>query len=152
MQVKVVSATVLAAVLALATGCGSSSSSSDTFKKSYQSITTQLQQTSAAIGSAIQGAPSKTDAQIHSTFQALATRWQNQLSQLSALKPPSDLAAKFNTLTSAAGRVESDLSAIVAAAAIHSKTNAEQAAASLVNDAVATRSADAPIRQKLGLK
>ncbi len=152
MHGRVVSGAALVAALALATGCGSSSSSSDSFKKSYQSITSQLQQTSAAIGSAIQSASSKTDAQIHSTFQDLATRWQNQLSQLSALKPPSDLAAKFNTLTSAAGRVESDLTAIVAAAAIHSKTNAEQASASLVNDAVATRSADAPIRQKLGLK
>lgn len=51
-----------------------------------------------------------------------------------------------------AKRVESDLTAIVAAADTHSQSAGEQAGASLVTDATALKSAAAVIRQKLGIK
>ena len=94
----------------LLAGCGGSSSSSldqtANFKTSYESVANQLKQNSQAIGTAIQHAPKQTDAQIGATFHNLASRWQNQLSQLQTLKPPSNLAASFNTVTGAASRVE----------------------------------------------
>ncbi len=144
----------LVAVLVLLTGCGggSSSNQTDTFKSGYKTAIAQLKQTSSAIGSAINQAQNQTDGEVLVAFRALAGKWQTGLSQLETLKPPSKQAADFNTLTAAATRVETDLNAIVSAAATHSKTAAEQAGASIVTDIVAARSADATIRQSLGIK
>jgi hypothetical protein len=94
------SGAALLVTLALLTGCGGSSSSSTSdqtanFKASYEAVANQLKQSSQAIGMAIQQAPKQTDAQIGATFHNLATRWQNQLSHLQTLKPPSNLAASF---------------------------------------------------------
>jgi hypothetical protein len=105
-----------------------------------------------AIGTAIQQAPKQTDAQIGAAFHNLASRWQNQLSQLQTLKPPSNLAATFNTVTGAASRVEADLTAIVAAAATHSSSAAKQASASLVTDILSAKAASTTITNKLGAK
>jgi hypothetical protein len=154
-QVRFMARGAFVATLVLA-GCGGSSSSSSDqtakFKTSYGSVATQLRQVSQSIGMAVQGASSQTDAQIGATFHDLATRWQNQLSQLETLKPPSNLAATFNTLTSAASRAEADLNAIVAAAETHSKSAAEQASASLVTDILSAKSASTTITQKLGIQ
>lgn len=154
MQRRFMTAGVVAAAVMVLPGCGGSSSSNQTatFKTSFQSAVNQLRDTSQAIGTAIKQAPSQTDAQIATAFQQLATRWQNHLSQLETLKPPSNLAAVFNTLTAGATRAESDLNAIVAAARTHSSSAAEQASASLVSDILAAKSASTTITNKLGIK
>jgi hypothetical protein len=85
-------------------------------------------------------------------FHNLATRFQAQLSQLETLKPPASVQADWNSVISAGQRLVSDLDAIVAAAATHNRSAAEQAGASLANDANALRSSVAPIKAKLGLK
>lgn len=143
----------LAATVML-TGCGGSSSSDQTskFKTDYEAVATQLQQSGRAIGTAIQQAPGKSDAQIYTTFHGLASRWQGQISRLQTLKPPSKVAADFNTITSAAARVESDLNAVVDAAATHSQAAGAQGGAAIVTDFLAVRSADAVLRRKLGIK
>lgn len=143
---------VLAVALAIA-ACGGSSSSghSASFKTGYASARSQLRQSSQAIGVAIQRAGSQSDGQIRSTFGGLASRWQTELSQLETLKPPSSVSAEFNTLTGAASRVESDLNAVISAAATHSYSAAQQAGASMVQDITTARQADAAISQKLRL-
>jgi len=143
--------------LVLLAGCGGSSSSSSsdptaTFKTGFDSVAGQLKQSSQAIGTAIQQAPSRTDAQIAAAFHNLASRWQNQISQLQTLKPPSNLAVTFNTLTGAASRVEADRTAIVAAAATHSSTAAKEASSSLVTDILSAKSASTTITTTLGTK
>jgi hypothetical protein len=144
----------LVATLALLSGCGGSSSSDQTakFKTGYSSARNELKKTSDAIGTAITKSPSQTDAQIGTTFRALATQWQSELSTLQTLKPPSNLAADLNTVTGAVTRVEADLTAIVAAAATHSESAAEQAGASIVTDITAAESADTTLKNKLGIK
>ncbi len=146
--------TAIAVTGAIAAGCGSSSSSSHTttanFSASYASIANQLKQVSHSIGVAIQQAPSHTDAQLGALFHQLATKWQSKLSQLETLKPPPGQAANFNTLTNAVTRAESDLTAIVSAAETHSKSAAEQAAASLVTDIETAKSANTSITSKSG--
>jgi hypothetical protein len=155
----------LAVGLATLGGCGGGSSSSthsttqssthtsdtSTFASGYQAATIQLQQTSAAIGAAIQSASSKSNAQLSEEFRDLAGRWQTAQSNLETLTPPAGLASQFNTLKDAVARVEADLNAIVAAVVTNNKAAAEQASASLVTDVEAARTADAPIRQQLGL-
>jgi hypothetical protein len=149
----------MAAALSLATitlaSCGGSSSSSDQtakFKAAYKTVTGQLRTTSQAVGAEIQKASSQTDAQIYSAFRGFASSWQMELSQLETLKPPASVAATFNSLTAAASRAVADLNAIAAAAATHSKTAAEQAAASLVSDVQSAKTANTAIRSKLGIK
>jgi hypothetical protein len=144
----------LAIVLVMLLGCGGSSSSDQAakFKTSFSPAVNQFRDISRGIGTAIQQAPSQTDAQIAATFHNLAARWQARLSQLQTLKPPASLAAPFNTLTGAASRVEADLTAIVAAAETHSGAAAKQASASLVTDILTAKSASTTITTKLGIK
>jgi hypothetical protein len=145
------SAMALLAVLASLGGCGGSSSNDQAakFKTSYESARNHLRGLSQAIGTEIQKAPSQSDRQILTAFRSLAGRWQTQLSQLEALKPPGSVSVDFNTLTGAASRVESDLNAVVSAAATHSYSAAQQAGASIVSDVTAARRADATIAHKL---
>jgi hypothetical protein len=144
----------LAATLVLLAGCGGSSSSDQTakFKTGINPVVTQMGQIAMDTGRTIQRAGSQTDAQLGTAFHDLATRWQTQLSQLQTLKPPSNLAVAFNTLSSAAARVEADLTAIVAAAQTHSKSAATQASASVVTDILSAKSASTTITTKLGIK
>ena len=139
--------------LALA-GCGGSSSSSQTanFGTSFSSTANQLKATSHEIGVAIERAPSRTDAQLASTFSALAARWQNQVNRLKALQPPSSVSTAFNRLKSSATRVEADLNAIAAAAETHNASAAKQATASLVTDILSAKSASTTITNTVGAK
>ena len=151
MQGAVKSGAAILATIVLLAGCGGRSSSSTTsFKTSYESVANQFKRTSQAIGTAIQQAPSKTDAQIGAAFQDLASRWQTALSQLQTLKPPSNLATTFNALRSAASRVKADLNAIVAAATNHDAAAAKQASNNLVTDILTAKSASTTITNKLG--
>lgn len=137
---------------ALAACGGSSSNPSSSFKSGYESTANQLKQVSIDIGKEIQQAPKQTDAEVSDAFRGLATRWRNHLSQLQTLKPPSNLAAEFNTVIRAASRAEADLNGIVAAARTHSASAAEQAAATLVGDVAAAKSASIAITDRLGSK
>jgi hypothetical protein len=137
-----------------ACGSGSSSPSNQTatFKSGLAPVLNQFKLSSQAIGMAIQGAPSQTDAQIASTFKGLAGTWQSHVSTLETLKPPANLATEFNTLTSAAAAAESDLNAIVAASLTHSASAAKQASATLVTDILNAKSAATTLTNKLGIK
>lgn len=154
MQRHLKSRGALAATAVLLSGCGGSSTSDQeaNFKTRISPVVNQFRDISHGIGSAIQQAPSHTDAQIAVAFHTLASRWQNTLSQLETLKPPSNLAVTFNTLTGAGSRVEADLTAIVAAARTHSSAAAEQASAGLVSDILSAKSASTTITNKLGIK
>lgn len=141
----------------LIAACGGSSSSTQTdtfqaFKSGYEQLRGPLNQTGDAIGAEIQHAPGQTDAQVKTAVQRLTNRFQSQVSQLETLKPPPNLAAKWNSVIDSAKRIESDLTAVVAAAATHSPSAAEQAGASLVADAQDLQSAAATIKAKLGIK
>ena len=144
----------LVGALLVITACGGGSSSDPTakFKTSFSSVVNQLKQTSQAIGVAIEKASSQTDAELASTFRTLAQRWQGQVSRLVTLKAPSGLSTSFNTLSAAAARTETDLTAIAAAAETHSASAAKQASATLVTDILSAKSASTTITSKLGIK
>jgi hypothetical protein len=124
----------VAGTLVLLAGCGSSSSSSTnqtaTFEAAYKAAVDPLEQLPEEIGTTVQGATSKTDAQLGAAFRQFASRWQTRPTQLASLKPPANVASAFSTVNAAATRVESDLKAIVAAAAARSSSAAQQAAQS----------------------
>ena len=148
---RAVSVASVLATVALLFGCGSSDTTSQ-FKSGYNALRGPLNQTGQEIAAAINQAPKQTDAQVEQTFRSIAERFQSQVSKLQTLKPPSNVAADWNSVVSAATRMETDLNAIAAAAATHSASAAKQAGASLVQDAQSLTAAAAPVKSKLGLK
>lgn len=143
----------VAVVCALATGCGGSSNDvTAKFKAGYDQLRGPLNQTGAALGAEVQRAPKQTDAQVGAAFRGIASRFQGQLSRLETLKPPTSVQADWNSVIAAAQRLEGDLTDIVAAAATHSSSAAEQAGAKLATDSQALLAAIKPVKQKLGLK
>jgi hypothetical protein len=144
----------LAATSALLSACGGSSSSDQTanFKTSFTPVVHQLKSTSQAIGRAVEGAGSQTDAQIATTFGDLANRWQTQVNALQPLKPPASVGTAFTTLKRAATRAEADLNGIVSAAHTHSAPAARRASANMVIDIAAAKSAATTVTDKLGIK
>ncbi len=148
-SVSVISTLAAVAVLC---GCGSSSDTTAKFKSGYNSLRGPLNQTGTQIATEIEQASKQTDAQVEQAFRGLAQRFQGQLSQLQTLKPPSSVAAEWNSVLAAASRLEADLNAIAAAAATHSAAAAKQAGASLVQDSQALQTATQPVKTKLGLK
>jgi hypothetical protein len=135
-------------------GCGGSSSSDQTaaFKSSFSSAANQFRTTSQAIGTAIEQAPSRTDAQLAAEFRDLAQRWQGDLTRLEALKAPASVAGPFNTMSAAATRAEADLKAIAAAVQGHNTATTQQGSTRLVADILAAKSASTTITNKLGTK
>ena len=151
----IITTSVLIAALLAACGGNSSATHADAtqrFKTGYEHFRGPLDQTGTAIGAELQRAPTQTDAQLAATFRQLASRFQSQLSELETLKPPPSLAADWNSVLDSAHRIESDLTAVVAAAATNSQSAGEQAGAALVTDAEALKSAAATVKQKLGIK
>jgi hypothetical protein len=150
--------TALVAAFLLPAACGSSSPSTTTssqtasFKARYSSAISQFKRTSKAIGNAITKAPTQTNGQIATTFKDLAGQWQGDVSKLETLTPPASVATRFNTLTAAATRAESDLNAIVAAAETNSASAAKQASATLVTDVLDAKTASQRIGKALGIK
>lgn len=142
------------AITGLAAGCGGSSKPDQTarFKSGFVPAVDQLRNISHGIGTEIEHASGQTDGQLATVFRGFAASWQGQLSKLQTLTPPANLATSFNTLTGAAGRVESDLTAVVSAAQTNSGSAAKQATASLVADILAAKSASTTITNKLGVK
>jgi hypothetical protein len=155
--------------LALLSGCGGSSKSpthtqsqaattaqpatntASAFKSNYQAATLQLETASKASGAAIEQAPHHTDGELAQQFHGFAVEWQTASSALEAATPPASLTVQFNTLKDSVSRAEADLNSIVSAASTSNKAAAEQAAATLLTDITAARSAAAPIQHQLGI-
>jgi hypothetical protein len=135
-------------------GCGGSSSSNSAqdFKPKFTAAVDQFKSVSGSIGSEIQKSASQTDAEIGTAFKQLADQWKKPLAKLTALTAPKSMQSDFTTLSTNATHVESDLKAVAAAAAAHSKTDATQAATSLVKDILAAKAASERLTTQLGVK
>jgi hypothetical protein len=157
MRVFVIRGGALAVAALIAAGCGSNSSGSgttaeqSTFRSDFGLVTNQFKQTSHGIGLAIEHASSQSDAQLTSTFSALAVQWQDDLSKLKGLTPPPSVVGPYQTLSGAAIRTEADLNAIVAAAKAHDGAAAKQASEHLLRDILQAKSAARAIDTKLGI-
>ena len=157
MRTFAIKGVALAAAMMLASGCGSSSSGSgttaqlSTVRSDFRLVFNQFKHTSHAIGLAIKGASSQTDAQIASTFTGLAAQWQSDVAKLKSLHPPPSVAGPYQALSAAADRTEADLKTIVLAARNHSGSEAKQASARLVTDILQAKSSAQTISTKLGI-
>lgn len=157
MQAHLARVTAVAGVVLAVSACGGGSSGSSTtgqpstFRADFARTVGHFKQTAHAIGVAIQGASSQTDAQLVSTFRGLAAAWQSDLNRLKPLTPPGAVAEQFATLTGSATRAEGDLQAVVAAAQTHNASAAKQATMRLVIDILAAKGASLEIEHRLGI-
>lgn len=132
-------ATAVVAALALAAaGCGSSSDDKpDTdaaFKTGYTAQSATIKTVGIAIGEAIDGAKDQTDAQLVTTFSALAGKTHDLVDGIGGLTPPDTATADLKTLERALTKAAADLDAIVTAARAGDAASAEKASAALVVD------------------
>jgi hypothetical protein len=148
---RAVSGVCVVAVVTALSSCGGSDATAR-FKSGYNAVRGQLNQTGQAIAQEISQASKQTDAEVSANFRSLAARFQSQLTELKALKPPSSVSAQWKHVTDAATKLDSDLGAIATAAGAHNSSATQQAAASLAANASALQQSIAPIKQKLGLK
>jgi hypothetical protein len=146
---KLVSATVLCLAIA---GCGGSDHTTVAFKSGYEQASQPIETTGADIAQALKDASHQTDARIASAFGDLANRFDGELIQLEALKPPASVSSAFVKLTAAANRLDTDLRAISVGASHHEASAAKAGLQAIIADGGAMNSAAATVRQELGIK
>ncbi len=158
-RARVISArTVCALAMAasiLVAGCGSGKSSSSIsrvdFKTGFATSHREFSELVTEIAKDITGAGSKTDAQLAKEFHALATRADQQASQLAALTVPSTYAKQMTTMVAGFHALKGDLSTISGAATKDSAQGAETATRALLTDAAKIKTADTSLSKDLGL-
>jgi hypothetical protein len=151
---RLVCALAVAACVAVA-GCGSGQSSSSTsrvdFKTGFAASHKAFAVLVAEVAKDITGAGSKSDAQLAKEFRGLATRADQQASQLAALTAPSKYAKRMTTMVASFHALKSDLSTISSAATKDSAQGAETATRALLTDAAKIKTADTSVSKDLGL-
>jgi hypothetical protein len=148
-------AAVMAVSLAAA-GCGSSKSSSSTsshvdFKTGFAAGQKEFRKLGTDIAQDITGAGNKTDAELATEFGALATRADQQASQLGALQAPAKYTQRMTSLVSGFHLIKTDLAKIATAAKTHNASGAEKATRALLTDAAEIKAADTSLSKDLGL-
>jgi hypothetical protein len=151
---KFVCAVTMAASVAAA-GCGSSKSSSSTshvdFKTGFATSQKTFRTLGTDIAKDITGAGTKTDAELAKQFRGLATRANQQASQLAALTTPARYTKRVTTLVAGFHALKADLSKISTAATKHDASSAAAATRALLTDAAKIKTADTSLSKDLGL-
>jgi hypothetical protein len=115
------------------------------FKTAITPVLNEFKSASQATGAAIQNARSQNDAQLATTFQQLAAKWNSALTHLKTLQPPPRFTAAYNRLTSQVSKVTGDLMAIASAAQSHNGAAAKTGANALVNDILSAKATSTTI-------
>lgn len=136
----------------LLAGCGGGSDDDAKFKKDYRAVNDQLLQLGETVGRALQAAPQTTDAQLAGEFSGFATQLDEVGKRIDELKPPSDLRAKVDGLSTAVEALSKDLKDIAHAANVHDTTKAREATQALIRDSRAARDARRALAKKTGAK
>ena len=151
---RLVCALAVAASLAV-TGCGSGKSSSSIsrvdFKTGFAANHKEFGVLVTAIAKDLTGAASRTDAQLAKEFGGLATRADQEASQLADLTAPSKYSKRMSTLVTGFHALKADLSTISSAATKHNAQSAETATRELLTDAAKIKTADTSLSEDLGL-
>ncbi len=134
-----------------ATTSTSASTGAADFKPGFAASRATFKKLGADLGSDVQHANTKTDAQIATEFAALATRARQQAAGLAQLTPPTRYQAPIAALVSGFKAVAADLSAISEAGVSHSAKAAETATRKLLADAAKVKAADTSVSKGLGL-
>jgi hypothetical protein len=131
------------------------------FVTHYNSLVPESGQIDLAIQPVFRNARTQSDRQFAPTLRRLSRRLQSEVGKLAMLIAPRNLSVDLDRLKTAATRVESDVGALVAAAAAHrGRAVLSPLFLTLAQDSAASRSASkalqtaiaGAINQKLGIK
>lgn len=151
---RLVCALAVAVSLAV-TGCGSGKSSSSIsqvdFKTGFAANHKAFGVLATEIAKDLTRAASRTDAQLATEFGGLATRADQEASQLAHLTAPSKYAKRMGALVTGFHALKTDLSTISTAATKHNAQSAETATRALLTDAAKIKTADTSLSKDLGL-
>jgi outer membrane murein-binding lipoprotein Lpp len=145
---------ILPALLAgaLLAGCGGGSDDKDRFSAEYKPVNDQLLQLGSTVSAALQKAPQTTDPMLAGEFSGFAAQLDEIKGRLDGLKPPADLRAKVDALSTAVARLATDLRDIAHAATVHDTTRARDATKALVRDSQAAGDARRALARKTGAR
>lgn len=148
--IRAIFAVLLAA--GLLAGCGGGSGDSGGFDKEYKAVNEQLLQLGDTVGQALQNAPQTTDAMLAGEFSGFAGQLDQVRRRIDALRPPGDLKAQVDALSTAVATLSKDLRDISHAATVHDTTGAREATQALVRDSRAARDARRALAKKTGAR
>lgn len=126
-------AALLALAAVTAVGCGGGDDSKG-FREDYNAVVRQYSTLPVEIGTAVQGASTKTDKQLESEFAGLADRLSGQVTKLRKLDPPGDAEGEYKIFVNGLAKVDTDLRGISTGAKAHSSKKTTAAAEALVRD------------------
>jgi hypothetical protein len=136
-------ATALAALVLVAGGCGSSDKKDDTasFKQDYTAESAKLHTIGDDIGTAVTGAEKMTDAEVVTTFDALAGRAHASVDVLKGLEAPDLAKDEVATLARTVEKAAGDMDTIVTGAKTKDIPAVTDAAKALVVDSAPVKAA-----------
>jgi peptidoglycan DL-endopeptidase CwlO len=121
------------------------------FKSAFVVEKTRFRTLGSDLEKAVEGAGSKSNAQIEVEFQSLSTRAAQQAVRLAKLDPPAKYRKDLAQLTAAFAAVASDLGTITTAAIRGEPQTARSATIKLVHDAAQVKAHDNRLTAALGL-
>jgi hypothetical protein len=121
------------------------------FRTAFVSEKTRFRTLGSDLQKAVEGAASKSNAQIAVEFQSLSTRSAQQAVRLAKLDPPATYRKGLAQLTAAFAAVASDLSTIATAATSGEPQTARSATIKLVRHATQVKAHDNALTAALGL-
>ena len=130
---------------------GAGATSVSAFRRGFVVEKARFRTLGSDLAKAVEGAGSKSNAQIAVEFQSLSTRAAEQAVRLAKLHPPAKHRKDLAQLTAAFAAVASDLSTIVTAATTGKPQAARAATIKLVRDATQVKAHDNGLTAALGL-
>jgi len=121
------------------------------FKSAYAAEKVKFRQLGSDLAKAVEGARSKSNAQLATEFQALSVRAAQQAARLANLHPPAKYMNDLAQLTTSFAAVAADLTAIASAATNGDPPAAKAATEKLVQDAARVKAHDTALTKSLGL-
>jgi hypothetical protein len=121
------------------------------FRSAFVAEKTRFRTLGSDLQKAVEGAASKSNAQIAIEFRSLSTRATQQAVRLATLDPPAKYRKDLAQLTAAFAAVAADLSTIATAATSGEPQTARSATIKLVRDATHVKAHDNALTATLGL-
>jgi hypothetical protein len=121
------------------------------FVQQYKKLVPNLDKASDAVITAVHKSSTYTDSQVGTVFAAVAKQWASATAPLLKLKPPSQVATIFATMTRDTPLVEADLLAASHAGATSNAAAGRRAGSKLAADFNALGVAVGQLKKKLGL-
>jgi hypothetical protein len=143
---------LLAAVVLLATGCGSSGpSAAETYKAAFTPLNAEIISTGNQVGEAVTTAPKKSNAELSAAFARLSDKAAALAGAMVKLSPPKEVEADHQLLVSGLRKEAGNLNRIAEAAVKGDPVAAKQAAADTVTAAAGIRDPRLRLAEKLKL-